>query len=62
MYSQKNKIVHSHKEQFFNNFFLTRDIKKFLIEKNIPFYILQTDQEKAFDKVDREFLYKTMEK
>ena len=26
------------------------------------FYLLQIDQEKAFDKIDRAFLYKTMEK
>ena len=30
--------------------------------KNTQFYILQIDQEKAFDKTSREFLYQTMEK
>lgn len=30
-------------------------------EKKIPFYILQIDQEKAFYKIDQQFLYKTME-
>ena len=29
--------------------------------KNVPFYILQIDQEKVFDKIDREFFYKTIE-
>ena len=28
-------------------------------EKKIPFYILQIDQEKAFYKMDQQFLYKT---
>ena len=31
-------------------------------EKNNYFYLLQIDQEKAFEKIDRTFLYKTMEK
>ena len=30
--------------------------------ENLPFYILQIDQEKAFDKTDQQFLYKTLEK
>lgn len=30
-------------------------------EKKIPFYILQIDQEKAFYKMDQQFLYKTTE-
>ena len=46
----------------FNNLFLIRDIIKFSKEKNIKLYLLQIDQEKAFDKVDHDFLYKTMEK
>ena len=46
----------------FNNLFLTRDIIQYTKEKNSHLYILQIDQEKAFDKIDRNFLYKTMEK
>ena len=46
----------------FNNLFLIRDIIKFSKEKNNKLYLLQIDQEKAFDKVDHDFLYKTMEK
>ena len=46
----------------FNNLFLIRDTIKFSKEKNIKFYLSQIDQEKAFDKVDHDFLYKTMEK
>ena len=46
----------------FNNLFLIRDIIKFSKEKNIKLYLLQIDQEKAFDKVDHDFLYNTMEK
>ena len=30
--------------------------------KNINFYIVSADQEKAFDKVDQEFVYKIMKK
>ena len=47
----------------FNNLFLIRDTIKFSKEKNIKFFLLHIVQEKAFDKVDHEFLYKkTMEK
>ena len=46
----------------FNYLFLTRDLIKFSKQKKTPFYILQIDQEKAFDKTDRPFLFKTMEK
>ena len=40
--------------------FLIRDTIKLTKEKNTKLYILQTDQEKAFDKIDHDFLYKTM--
>ena len=46
----------------FNNLFLTRDMIKFTKEKNNYFYVLQIDQEKAFDKIDTNFLFKTMQK
>ena len=46
----------------FNNLFLIRDTIKFSKEKNIKFFLLHIVQEKAFDKVDHEFLYKTKEK
>ena len=46
----------------FNNLFLTRDLIKYSKEKTPSFYILQVDQEKAFDKIDRPFLFKTMAK
>ena len=35
---------------------------KFTKEKNNYFYLLQIDQEKAFDKIDRTFLFKTTQK
>ena len=35
---------------------------KFTKEKNNHFYLLQIDQEKAFDKVDGNFLFKSMQK
>ena len=35
---------------------------KFTKEKNNYFYLLQIDQEKAFDKIDRNLLFKTMQK
>ena len=41
----------------FNNLYLVRDIIDYCTQKNIPGYILSFDQEKAFDKVDRGFLY-----
>ena len=44
------------------NLFLIRDIISYTKQKNNHFYLLQIDQEKAFDKIDRTFLYKTMEK
>ena len=46
----------------FNNLFLIRDLIKYTTAKNSKFYLLQIDQEKAFDKIDRPFLFKTMEK
>ena len=46
----------------FNNLFLTRDAIRLSKEKNTNFYILQIDQEKAFDKIYHHFLYKTKEK
>ena len=46
----------------FDNLFLIRDIITYTKQKNNYFYLLQIDQEKAFDKIDRAFLYKTMEK
>ena len=46
----------------FNNLFLIRDTITLTNEKNSTLYLLQIDQEKAFDKIDRDFLYKTMTK
>ena len=46
----------------FNNLFLTRDLIKYTTKKNNKFYLLQIDQEKAFDKIDRPFLFQTMGK
>ena len=46
----------------FNNLFLTRDAIRLAKEKNTKFYILQIDQEKAFDNIDHKFPYKTMQK
>lgn len=48
------------KRIIFNNLFLTRDIVTLTKEKNTKLYILQIDQEKVFDKIDQDFLYKTM--
>ena len=46
----------------FNNLFLIRDLIKYTTEKNNKFYLLPIDQQKAFDKIDRPFLFKNMEK
>ena len=44
------------------NLFLTRDIIQYTEQKGIKGYILTVDQEKAFDKVDRELLFQICEK
>ena len=44
----------------FNNLFLIRDTITLTKEKNNTLYLLQIDQEKAFDKIDHNFLYKTI--
>ena len=49
-------------QTIFNNLFLIRDLIKYTKEKKNKFYLLQIDQEKAFDKFDRPFPFQTMEK
>ena len=44
----------------FNNIFFIIDLIKINKEKNTNFYILQIDQQKAFDKIDHDFLNKTL--
>ena len=46
----------------FNNLLLIRDIIRYTKEKDNDLYLLRIDQEKAFYKINRTFLYKTMEK
>ena len=46
----------------FSNLFTIRELRAHSTSKKIKAYIVSVDQEKAFDKVDREFLYKKMEK
>ena len=46
----------------FNNLFLTKDLIKYTKEKKNKFYLLQIDQEKAFGKIGRSFLFQTKEK
>ena len=46
----------------FNNLFLIRDLIKYQKEKKNKFYLLQIDQEKAFNKIDRPSLFQTMKK
>ena len=48
------------KRNIFNNIFLIRVATRYNKEKNTHFYIMQVDQEKVFDKIDQQFLYKTM--
>ena len=45
----------------FNNIFLIRDTIKINKEKNTTLYILQIDQEKAFDKIDHNCLKETLQ-
>ena len=49
-------------QQTINNLFLIRDLIKYQKQKINKFYLLQIDQEKAFDKMDRPFLFQTIEK
>lgn len=51
----------SNRSIFFNLFRLREPIHRSKI-KNIDSYIVSVDQQKAFDKVNREFLYKIIEK
>ena len=46
----------------YNNLFTIRDIIEYSNKKKIPTYILNFDQEKAFDKVDRGYMFKCLEK
>ena len=46
----------------FQNLFLTRDIIIYCNQKHMNGYILTIDQEKAFDRVDRNFLFEVMKK
>ena len=46
----------------FSNLFTIRELIHHSTKKDIKTYIVSADQEKAFDKVDRDFLYKIMEK
>ena len=46
----------------FSNLFTLREIINHSNTKNINSFIFSIDQEKAFDKVDREFLYQIMRK
>ena len=46
----------------FSNLFTIREMINHSNTKNLPSYIVSIDQEKAFDKVDREFLYQIMKK
>ena len=50
-----NRTIHE-------NLFLTRDIIEYTNQKRIPGYIITVDQEKAFDRVDRKFLFKILKK
>ena len=49
------------KRIIFNNLSLTKDIIRLNKEKHTSLYTLQIDQEKVFDKIDKNFLFKTME-
>ena len=46
----------------FSSLFTIRQLIHYSNTKNIPSYIVSIDQEKAFEKVDRELLYKIMAK
>jgi hypothetical protein len=46
----------------FSNLFLVRDLIEYTNQKNSQGFILSIDQEKAFDKLDRNFLYKVLQR
>ena len=46
----------------FSNIFLVRDLIEYTNEKNIEGFLIAIDQEKAFDKIDRGFLFKVLKK
>ena len=46
----------------YNNLFTIRDIIEYSNKKKLPTYILSFDQEKAFDKVHRDYMFKCLEK
>ena len=46
----------------YNNLFTIRDLTEYSNKKKIPTYILNFDQEKAFDKVDRNYMFKCLER
>ena len=46
----------------YNNLFTITDLIEYSKKKKIPNYILNFDQEKAFDKVDRNYMFKYLEK
>ena len=46
----------------FSNLLLIRDLIQYSNNKQIKSFILNFDQEKAFDKVDKQFLIKTFKK
>ena len=46
----------------YNNLFPIRDIIEYTNKKKIPRYTLNFDQEKAFDKVDRNYMFKCLKK
>ena len=54
-------MLHSRKSNI-QQFIFNNRHNKTNKRKNTKLYILQIDQEEAFDKIDHDFLYKTMTK
>ena len=48
--------------QIYDNLFTIRDLINYSNKKHIPTYILNFDQEKAFDKVDRSYMLRCLER
>ena len=46
----------------YNNLFTIRDVIEYSNKKKLSTYILNFDQEKAFDKNDRDYMFKCLEK
>ena len=58
----ENQTCGAPDRSIFENLFLIRDTIDFAREKDLPLAVIALDQEKAFDRVNRNFLNRVLEK